>query len=121
VLRTHEYILVFSKGKYPRKRGGKENTIGRDEFRMDQERLSFPPYQPGKSATLPLSRWLPHRLIQLYTFEGDVVLDPFAGSGTTCLAALADGRFYIGYEIRPDYFELAYQRIAAWTAGRAAA
>jgi site-specific DNA-methyltransferase (adenine-specific) len=117
---VHEYILVFSKGMYPRKRSGKENTIGRDEFlEWTKSVWSFPAVSAKKVGhPAPFPEELPHRLIQLYTFEGDVVLDPFAGSGTTCLAALADGRFYIGYEIRRDYFELAHQRIAAWTAAR---
>jgi site-specific DNA-methyltransferase (adenine-specific) len=51
-------------------------------------------------------------LIQLFTFKGDVVLDPFAGSGTTCMAALVDGRRYIGYDTNPEYVALARQRIA---------
>ncbi|MBI4975391.1 site-specific DNA-methyltransferase, partial [Candidatus Peregrinibacteria bacterium] len=51
------------------------------------------------------------RLVQLYTFEKDVVLDPFCGSGTACLAALKDGRHYIGYDIEPEYVKLANRRI----------
>ncbi len=47
----------------------------------------------------PFPEELPHRLIQLYTFKDDVVLDPFCGSGTACLAAVKDGRHYIGYDI----------------------
>jgi len=58
---------------------------------------------------------LPHRLIQLYTFKEDVVLDPFCGSGTACLAALKDGRHYIGYDIEPEYVKLANQRIKAYS------
>jgi len=58
---------------------------------------------------------LPHRLIQLYTFKEDVVLDPFCGSGTTCLAAVKDGRHYIGYDIEEKYVELANQRIKHFT------
>ncbi|MEN6523667.1 MAG: site-specific DNA-methyltransferase, partial [Anaerolineaceae bacterium] len=53
------------------------------------------------------------RLIQLYTFSGDIVLDPFMGSGTTAIAALQDGRKYVGYEIDPVYVELAKNRIAS--------
>jgi DNA modification methylase len=56
---------------------------------------------------------LPHRLIQLYTFKGDVVLDPFTGSGTTCLAALNDARHFVGYDVDPDYVHLAKTRLAA--------
>ncbi|HCX90019.1 MAG: hypothetical protein COW04_07270 [Deltaproteobacteria bacterium CG12_big_fil_rev_8_21_14_0_65_43_10] len=61
----------------------------------------------------PFPEELPHRLIQLYSFEKDVVLDPFCGSGTACLAALKDGRHYIGYDIEPEYVELANRRIKA--------
>jgi site-specific DNA-methyltransferase (adenine-specific) len=54
---------------------------------------------------------LPRRLIQLYSFEGDVVLDPFAGSGTTCLAARDAGRHFVGYEKNAEYVHLAEQRM----------
>ena len=65
----------------------------------------------GHPAPFPVE--LPYRLIQLYTFQGEVVLDPFMGSGQTALAALKAGRHYVGYEIDPDYVALAAQRIAA--------
>jgi site-specific DNA-methyltransferase (adenine-specific) len=54
---------------------------------------------------------LPHRLIQLFTFIDDVVLDPFVGSGTTCLAAIKDKRNYIGYDINKEYVILSDNRI----------
>ena len=54
---------------------------------------------------------LPRRLIQLYTFAGDVMLDPFMGSGTTALAALETGRHFVGYEIEESYIEIARRRI----------
>lgn len=56
---------------------------------------------------------LPYRLVQLYTFEGEVVLDPFLGSGTTAIAALKTGRIFVGYDINPDYVALANQRMEA--------
>jgi site-specific DNA-methyltransferase (adenine-specific) len=65
----------------------------------------------GHPAPFPLE--LPYRLIQLYTFHGETVLDPFMGSGQTALAALKAGRQYVGYELDPDYVALAAQRIAA--------
>lgn len=43
--------------------------------------------------------------------EGDIVLDPFLGSGTTVIAALKTNRHYIGFEIDPDYFDVAYKRL----------
>lgn len=64
----------------------------------------------GHPAPFPIE--LPFRLIQLYTFKGDVVLDPFMGSGTTAIAALKAGRKYVGYDIDPEYIKLAEERIA---------
>ena len=61
------------------------------------------------------SEELPYRLIQLYTFVGDVVLDPFCGSGTTCLSALKSERHYIGYDIEEKYVKLANERIREYT------
>jgi len=112
---THEYILVFSKGAFSRKKPeGKENTITKEQFMewtrsvwlMDTESAR----KVGHPAPFPVE--LPYRLIQLYTFTGDIILDPFIGSGTTAVAALMSGRKYIGYEINPQYAELAEERIA---------
>ncbi len=58
----------------------------------------------------PFPEELPYRLIQLYSFKNDVILDPFVGSGTTCLAALKTGRNYAGYDNNPDYVKLAEDR-----------
>jgi modification methylase len=56
---------------------------------------------------------LPKRFIDLYTFEGELVLDPFLGSGTTAVAAVQTGRTYVGYEVDPLYIEIAQKRLAA--------
>jgi len=48
----------------------------------------------------------------LYTFAGDVVLDPFNGSGTTCVAAKMHGRTYIGVDLSPEYCSIAEERLA---------
>jgi DNA modification methylase len=50
-------------------------------------------------------------LIQLYTFDNEIVLDPFMGSGQTAIAAVKSGRHYIGYEIDEKYISLANKRI----------
>ncbi len=63
----------------------------------------------GHPAPFPVE--LPYRLIQLYTFSNDIVLDPFMGSGSTALAAIKSGRHFVGYEIVKDYVELAKKRI----------
>jgi site-specific DNA-methyltransferase (adenine-specific) len=63
----------------------------------------------GHPAPFPVE--LPYRLIHMYTYEGEVALDPFMGSGQTALAAIKAGRRYIGYEIDPAYAQLAQERI----------
>ncbi|MEP0822363.1 MAG: site-specific DNA-methyltransferase [Ignavibacterium sp.] len=109
---VHEYILVFSKGGFSRNGGGKD-TISREEFlEYTKSVWTFAAQSAkrvGHPAPFPLE--LPRRLIQLYSFEGDLVLDPFAGSGTTCLAAVQSGRHYVGYEIDHSYVEIARKRL----------
>ena len=112
---VHEYILVFSKIGFRRPKGDRENTIQKEDFlEWTKSVWAFPAVQASKighPAPFPLE--LPHRCIQLYTYKGDVVLDPFAGSGTTCLAAQQDGRIYVGYEINSEYCELANERLSS--------
>ena len=68
--------------------------------------------QPEKLGTpAPFPVELPYRLIQLYTFEKEVILDPFVGSGTACIAALKTKRHYVGYDNLEEYVELARRRI----------
>jgi site-specific DNA-methyltransferase (adenine-specific) len=64
----------------------------------------------GHPAPFPVA--LPRRLIELYTYEGDLVLDPFIGSGTTAVAAVRTGRRYVGVETDAGYIELARARLA---------
>jgi site-specific DNA-methyltransferase (adenine-specific) len=111
---THEYILVFSKGSFERKKGEKDNTISKEQFiewtksvwTMNPESAK----KVGHPAPFPVE--LPYRLVQLYTFKDDIVLDPFMGSGSTAIAALKSDRKYVGYEIDPEYIKLAERRIA---------
>ncbi len=111
---THEYILVFSKGTFSRKEAnGKKSTISRDEFlEFTKSVWTFPAESArrvGHPAPFPLE--LPYRLIQLYTIDGDIVLDPFVGSGQTAIAALKTKRHFVGFEIDGDYAALARRRI----------
>jgi len=62
----------------------------------------------------PFPEELPTRLIKLYSFKDDVVLDPFLGSGTTSLSAVKYGRSYIGYDTNKKYIELANRRVAEY-------
>ena len=59
----------------------------------------------------PFPREIPRRLIKLFSFVGDTVLDPFAGSGTTLIEAQLNNRIGIGLELSPEYCELAKKRI----------
>ena len=111
---VHEYILVFCKETFKRQNpAGRESTISRDEFlEYNKSVWNFaaePARKVGHPAPFPVE--LPRRLIQLYTFDGEVVLDPFMGSGQTAIAALKSGRRYVGYEIDEGYVALASQRI----------
>jgi site-specific DNA-methyltransferase (adenine-specific) len=110
---VHEYILIFSKGSFSRKNPHKrKTTISREEFlEFTKSVWTFPAVSArsvGHPAPFPVD--LPHRLLQLYTYEGEVVLDPFMGSGQTALAALQANRHYVGYEIDPQYIALAKKR-----------
>ena len=112
---VHEYILVFSKGSFSRKKTiGREDSLSKEQFmEWTKSVWTITPESAkkvGHPAPFPVE--LPYRLIQLYTFKGDVVLDPFMGSGTTAIASLKSGRKFIGYENNPDYVKLAHERIA---------
>lgn len=110
----HEYILVFSKGQFSRKNFCQRNsTISREEFLdFTKSVWTFSPERAkkvGHPAPFPVE--LPYRLIQLYTFEGEIILDPFMGSGQSAIAAIKTKRHYIGYEINEEYVKLAESRI----------
>ena len=110
---VHEYILVFSKEGFKRPKEDRENTIQKEDFlEWTKSVWQFKAVQArkiGHPAPFPIE--LPHRCIQLYSYKNDVILDPFAGSGTTCVAAKQDGRHFIGYEISPEYCALAEARL----------
>ncbi len=113
---VHEYIMVFCKGMYKRDKKDRVNTVGRDEF-LDYTKSvwEFPTESArkvGHPAPFPVE--LPRRLVQLYTFEDDAVLDPFCGSGSTCLAAAQHNRRYVGYDIDSGYAQLARDRLLEW-------
>ena len=110
----HEYLLVFAKGSFSRPDRG-ESDIGRDEFMAATLSIwDIPPESAkrvGHPAPFPVE--LAERVIHLYSYTGDVVLDPFAGSGTTCVAAASHGRHWVGFEIDPEYCARATARVAA--------
>lgn len=70
------------------------------------------PVPPGQyEHPCPFPEEIPYRLVKLYSYKGDLVLDPFAGSGTTLKVARALGRRWVGYELKEAYIRLARERI----------
>jgi site-specific DNA-methyltransferase (adenine-specific) len=114
----HEYVLVASKESFRRERTG-EDTISKEDFLEATmsvwDILPESARRVGHPAPFPIE--LPRRLIELYTFDGDLVLDPFLGSGSTAIAAVQSGRHFVGYETDSAYAELAEKRIASAGAG----
>jgi site-specific DNA-methyltransferase (adenine-specific) len=112
---VHEYILVFSKTRFKRDSQNRSASIQRDDFlELTKSIWRFPTESAsrvGHPAPFPLE--LPRRLIELYTFQNEVVLDPFIGSGTTALAALDTGRHFVGYEIDASYAQIARERLSS--------
>jgi DNA modification methylase len=119
-----ERVVIASKGRFDRALPARERlarglpaeaSISRDEF---LEATTDVWEIPAESATrvghpAPFPVELPLRLIELFTYRGDVVLDPFVGSGTTAVAAVRAGRHYLGYDTDEGYLAGARARVAA--------
>ncbi len=126
--RIFEYVLLFTKP------GGPPTYANRTEAEREESRIpvddlllhelnnniwNILPVQPqrramGKDGTqhpCPYPEELAYRLITLYSYKGDVVLDPFTGSGTTLKVANLTGRRWVGYEPNPNFRRLAKERI----------
>ena len=115
---VHEYILIFSKGNYKRERDKGEKELRKDNITKEEfiewtksvwtmntesaKRIGHP---------APFPEELPNRLIKLFSFTNDIVIDPFMGSGTTAIAAIKNNRNFVGYEINQEYINLANNRI----------
>lgn len=110
---VHEYILIFSKGDYKREKRGKENTITKEQFMEWTKSIWTMNAESAKKIghPAPFPEELPYRLIQLYSFKSDIILDPFMGSGTTAVAAIKSDRKFVGYEISQEYIDLAEKRL----------
>jgi DNA modification methylase len=121
-----ERVVIASKGRFeraltPSQREKREpslpheSTISKDEFlEATTDLWKMPPESAtrvGHPAPFPVE--LPERLIHLYTYKGDLVLDPFMGSGSTAVAALRTDRRYVGYDLDADYVARAEERLSA--------
>ncbi len=118
-----ERVVVASKGRFDRARSAKqraaaglphESTLMTDDFlALTLDVWSMPPESArrvGHPAPFPVE--LPAQLIRLYTFAGDLVLDPFMGSGSALVAAARLGRRYAGYDLDAAYVDIARRRVA---------
>lgn len=117
-----ERVVVASKGRFDRALGPRtrhaggypsEASMWRDEFleaTTDVWELA-PQSAVRANHPAPFPVELPQRLIDLYTYRGDLVLDPFAGSGTTAAASIITQRNYLGYDTDPGYVAAATERL----------
>lgn len=110
----HEYILIFSKGDMSRNAKGRENTITKEQFMLWTKSIWTMNAESARKIghPAPFPEELPLRLIHLYSFKNDIVLDPFIGSGTTGIAALKTERNFVGYDISDEYVKLANKRLS---------
>jgi DNA modification methylase len=126
-----ERVIVASKGRFDRaqsverRRGAGlpyRSTVSADEYMaatLDVWQIA-PESARRVAHPAPFPVELPERLILLYTYEGDLVLDPFLGSGSALVAAARHDRRYVGYDLDPTYAAIAERRVAEELAARAA-
>jgi modification methylase len=120
---TIEFINVYVKPGKPPKFGAdvkNANALTRAEWLDLTQQVWFmypEDVKRGGDHPAPFPEKLPARLMRLYSygatagFAGEIVLDPFAGTGTTCAVAKRMGRRYVGIDINPAYVKIAQQRI----------
>ncbi|GAB4403962.1 MAG: site-specific DNA-methyltransferase [Bacteroidales bacterium] len=113
VIAPVELIVVLYKGVWKKTGGTRQSDISKEDFMEWTNGLwtfnGESKKRIGHPAPFPIQ--LPHRAIKLFSFVRDVVFDPFAGSGTTLIAAANNNRIGIGLEIDSHYCEIAKQRI----------
>lgn len=108
----HEYLLVFAKQSFSRPDKG-DSDITSDEFMaatLSVWEIS-PEYAKRIGHPAPFPVPLAERVIKLFSYKEEVILDPFVGSGTTCVAAILNNRKYVGFDIMAEYIKLANKRI----------
>lgn len=106
-------IAVLYKKSWKKTSGSRKSDITKKEF-VDWTNggwtfMGESKKRVGHPAAFPVE--LPRRCIKLFTFVGDIVLDPFLGSGSTLIACVLTGRFGNGIEIDKNYCEIAEKRL----------
>ena len=118
-LNTIEFINIFVKDGKPEKIDNKTKTkskLSKDEWRKYISSIwKFPP-EHNRAHPAPFPVELPFRLIKLFSFTNDIILDPFMGSGTTALAAKMVERHFLGYELNKNYIKLGEKRLKKYQA-----
>ena len=113
---AHEFLLVFAKMSHALERAVSSDApdITSREFRDFTKSIwNFPTVSAKRIGhPAPFPEELPYRCIKLLTYPNDLVVDPFCGSGTTCVVAKRCRRHYIGYDIDAQYLDLAQSRLA---------
>lgn len=105
-----EFILIFSKNSF-RKNGSSTDITNKEFIDWSLALWEFrPETRVEHPAAFPVE--LPKRLIKFYSFINDIVVDPFVGSGTTCVAAKMLRRRFIGIDLNPSYCEMARKRLS---------
>lgn len=113
VRRNHEYVLVWSKGQWNLPGDSEYSDMTAQEFNdwtMSTWEISPEGRKLGKHPA-PFPQELCRRVIKLFSFRGDIVLDPFCGSGTTCKVAVDQWRRFIGYDKDTGYASYAKSRV----------
>jgi len=110
-----EFIIVFSKKQYNLDPRGKQSDLTKDEFLQLTKNVWTMAPESRKLHPAPFPLELPLRIIKLYSFPDDLVVDPFVGSGTTLLACKLLKRRGIGVDYNPDYLKISKERISQQT------
>ena len=120
---TTERVVIASKGRFDRAHEPRPSASAAGSRRRTRSTptsswtprstcgTSSPRARAASSHPAPFPVELPERLIDLYTYENDLVLDPFMGSGSTLVAAARRGRRYVGYDLDPTYVDIARLRV----------
>ena len=111
--RTYQFWCDKKYFHAKREKGKKENSITKQQFMEWTKSIWTMNAESARRIghPAPFPEELPYRLIQLYSIKGDIILDPFMGSGTTAVSAIKSDRKFVGYDISQEYIDLAEKRL----------